>query len=145
MDVAAVRVRLALVLFGLVMLATSAARAQDPRATSAQQSARAFLALTDRDDGKASWQAAGKQFQTAITDARWASALHDARVPLGAVVERGALSTNFMKTFPGATAEGDYAIVIYRTAFANRTDARETLTLERETDGTWRVVGYFIQ
>lgn len=145
MHVATARVRLALALMCLVMLVNPAAQAQDPRATSAQQSARAFLVLTDRDDGKASWQTAGKQFKNAITGERWSSALHDVRLPLGALVERGVLSTTFMKTFPGAATDGDYAIVIYRTAFANRTNARETLTLERESDSVWRVIGYFIQ
>jgi Protein of unknown function (DUF4019) len=137
--------RLALALLGVVLLDTNAALAQDPRTTSVQQAARAFLALTDRDDGMASRQLAGKQFQNAITDVRWTEALHGVRVPLGAVVERALLSTKFTTNFAGAAAEGDYALLLYRTSFANRTDARETVTLEREPDGTWRVIGYFIR
>jgi hypothetical protein len=137
--------RLTIALLSVALLGAGAALAQDPRATAAQQAARAFLALTDRDDGKASWQAAGKQFQNAITDARWAEALHGARAPLGALVERTLLTTQFMSTFPGAKASGDYVTLIYRTSFAQRTDASETVTLERETDGAWRVIGYFIR
>ena len=41
--------------------------AQDPRATNVQKEARKWLELTDRGDAQASWKAAGKQFQKAIT------------------------------------------------------------------------------
>jgi hypothetical protein len=142
---ATMRMRLAFALLGIVFLGANAALAQDPRTTAVQQAARAFLALTDRDDGMASWQLAGKQFQNAITDVRWTEALHGVRVPLGSVVERALLSTKFTTNFAGAAAEGDYALLLFRTSFDNRTDARETVTLERESDGAWRVIGYFIR
>jgi len=137
--------RLALALLGLAFLGADMAQAQDPRTTSVHQAALAFLALTDRDDGMASWQLAGKQFQNAITDVKWTEALHGVRVPLGPVAERGLLSSKFTTNFTGAAAEGDYALLLFRTSFGNRTDARETVTLEREPDGTWRVIGYFIR
>jgi hypothetical protein len=40
---------------------------------------------------------------------------------------------------------GDYAVLLFRTAFERQTVAGETVTLEREKDGRWRVIGYFIQ
>ena len=139
------RMRLALALLGFALLGADIAQAQDPRATPVQQAALAFLALTDRDDGMASWQLAGKQFQNAISDAKWTEALHGVRIPLGSVSERALLSTKFTTSFAGAAAEGDYALLLFRTSFAKRTDARETVTLEREPDGAWRVIGYFIR
>jgi hypothetical protein len=145
LQVAIVRRRLAIALLGLASLGGQAALAQDARTTSVQQAARAFLALADRDDGNASWQIAGKQFQNAMTSAGWTEALHSVRVPLGSAGERALLSTKFTTNFAGAAAEGDYALLLYRTSFANRTDARETVTLEREPDGEWRVIGYFIR
>jgi hypothetical protein len=118
--------------------------AQDPRATIAQKEARSWLALTDRDEARASWNMAGKQFQNAITASKWAESLRQARHPLGGLVERTLLTTQFTKSFPGAP-DSDYALLVFRTNFANKTDGRETVTLEHETDGTWRVVGYFIR
>ncbi len=53
------------------------------------------------------------------------------------------LSTQFTKTFPGAP-DGDYALLVFRTSFAKKIDSRETVTLEHEADGAWRVIGYFI-
>jgi Protein of unknown function (DUF4019) len=145
MRAATMRMRLAVAVLCVAMAGADAALAQDPRATSAQQAARAFLVLTDKDDGNASWKVAGKQFQKAITDAGWVEALHDVRAPLGAAVERTLLSTQFTTRFPGAGADSDYAILIYRTSFAKRTDTQETISLEREPDAAWRVVGYFIR
>ena len=134
----------ALVLLSVALLATGAAVAQDPRASAAQKAARDFLALTDRGDGPASWAAAGKQFQNAITVERWTNALNAVRPPLGALVERTLFSTQLTRTFRGAPTEGDYALLVYRSSFAKRTEAQETMTVEHEPDGVWRVIGYSI-
>ncbi len=120
------------------------ALAQDPRGTIAQNEARSWLELTDRGDAPASWRASGKQFQNAITAEKWADSLKQVRPPLGALVERTMLSTQFTKSFPGAP-DGDYALLVFRSSFAKKTDSRETVTLEHEADGAWRVIGYFIQ
>ena len=145
MPCASLRARCALVLLGAALLLTSVAHAQDPRASAAQSAARQFLALTDRGDAKASWQATGKQFQNGITELQWAKALGQVRTPVGEVVDRALSSTEFLRTFPGAGGEGDYVILQYRTSFAQLTGARESLTLEREADGVWRVIGYIIR
>lgn len=118
--------------------------AQDPRASLVQESARTWLADTDRGDAAQSWKNAGKQFRNAITVERWADSLKQVRPPLGALSQRAVLATQFRKSFPGAP-DGEYAIVVFRTTFAKKMDARETLTLEHEPDGMWRVIGYFIR
>jgi hypothetical protein len=118
--------------------------AQDPRATDAQKEARKWLELTDRGDAQASWKAAGKQFQNAITAEKWGDSLKQVRPSLGALSERTLLSTQFTNSFAGAP-DGDYALLVFRSSFANKTDSRETVTLQREGDGPWRVIGYFIR
>jgi len=112
--------------------------------TSAAQSAREFLAITDRDDGKASWDVAGHQFRDSVTKAKWSEKLHAMRASLGAVKSRKLESTEFMDAFPGAKRNGSYAILTFRTQFAAR-EAVETVTLEREADGLWAVIGYSIR
>jgi len=118
--------------------------AQDPRASLAQEAARAWLSHTDRGDAAASWKDAGKQFRNAITVERWAQSLNRVRPPLGAVLQRALLKTQFRNSFPGAP-DGEYAVVVFRTTFAKKASASETVTLEHESDGAWRVVGYFVQ
>jgi hypothetical protein len=51
------------------------------------------------------------------------------------------LSTTFTKQLPDGS-EGEFALVLFRTAFAKKADHRETVMLERESDGVWRVIGY---
>jgi hypothetical protein len=123
---------------------TGSALAQDPRATAAQKEARSWLALTDRGDALASWSATGKQFQNAISADKWADSLKQVRPPLGALVERTLLSTQFTTSFQGAP-DGDYVLLVFRSSFAKKIDSRETVTLEHEADGAWRVIGYFIR
>jgi hypothetical protein len=73
----------------------------------------------------------------------WAAALQRVRAPLGALEQRTVVSTRFADALAGFPA-GDYAIVVFRTSFAKTTAAQETVTLERDKDGAWRVVGYSI-
>jgi hypothetical protein len=119
-------------------------RAQDGRTSTVQVAARDWLAIADRGDGGATWDAAGKQFRGAITRERWTEALAGVRNPLGPVATRTVQSTTFRKSVPGAP-KGEYVTVLFRTSFANKADGGETVTLEHEPDGQWRVVGYFIQ
>jgi hypothetical protein len=120
------------------------ATAQDATATAVQRIAREWLALVDRGDAAASHAAAAARFRSAITRERWTDALTAARAPFGALEQRSVLSTRFEKSFPDAP-DGSYASVLFRTSFAKKVDGRETVTLEREADGAWRVVGYLIQ
>ena len=128
----------------LAWIATGAAIAQDPRASALQVAARDWLVLIDRGDALASWNAASKRFQDAMSLSAWSDALKKERVPLGAVQSRAALKTSFQKQFSGVP-EGDYALVGFETGFANRPRGHETVTLQREDDGNWRVVGYFVR
>ena len=126
------------------MASAIVANAQDPRASEAQRMALDWLALTDANNGEVSWKAAGKQFREAISPERWTTSLTKARVPLGALMQRTLESAQFLREIPGQP-DGDYALLKFRTAFANKIAAEESVTLQREADGVWRVVGYFIR
>jgi len=143
MDRARRRVIRAASVVALVAVA-GAPRAQDGRTSTVQAAARDWLAITDRGDGGATWDAAGKQFRGALTRERWTEALAGVRKPLGTVATRAVQSTTFRRSVPGAP-KGEYATVLFRTSFANKADGGETVTLEHEADGQWRVVGYVIQ
>jgi len=134
----------ALLALGVGLLCASPLAAQDPRASLVQETTRSWLADTDRGNAEQSWKKAGKQFRDAITVERWAESLKRVRTPLGALSQRAQLGTQFRKNIPGAP-DGEYSIVLFLTTFAKKMDARETLTLEHEPDGAWRVIGYLIQ
>jgi hypothetical protein len=137
------RARRSVALICVAWLVAGIAVAQDPKATAAQAAARDWLALADRSDAQASWNAAAKKFQAAMSAAGWAEALAKVRTPLGPVQSRAISKTGFRKTFQDVP-EGDYALIVYVTNFANKVRGQETVTLERESDGKWRVLGYSI-
>ena len=119
--------------------------AQDPRGTAAVAAARDWLAIVDREDAAGSHAAAGAKFRKAIPDKQWVGLLAKERKPRGAMKARALFQTSFNPKMPPALGPGDYIALAFRTSFANQADARETVTLERESDGVWRVVGYFIR
>jgi hypothetical protein len=89
-------------------------------------------------------EGSGAKFRLDITPDRWAQAAKGVRAPLGALTRRSMLKTTFTRSFPGVP-EGDYALVLFRTSFERKADGDETVTLERESDGRWRVIGYVVR
>jgi hypothetical protein len=128
----------------LLVCASAPVSAQDPRESAVSAASRDWLAIIDKGDYAASWKAAGTKFRSAITAEKWSESVTAVRGPLGKVVQRTGQRTTFTKEFPGVP-QGDYALVNFLTAFEKRTDTEETLTLEREADGQWHVIGYFIR
>jgi hypothetical protein len=120
------------------------AQAQDARTTVVQNAARQWLAAADKLDGATTWKTAGSKFKQAITMERWTASLRAAREPWGAVQQRASISTRFETQFEGVPP-GEYALVRYRTAYEKNSGGHETVTLEREPDGVWRVIGYFVR
>ena len=51
------------------------------------------------------------------------------------------VSTQFVNSVPGA-GKGEYAVMLYRSSFANREFVQERMTLEKTAKG-WQVIGYF--
>ncbi|MEM1053471.1 MAG: DUF4019 domain-containing protein [Pseudomonadota bacterium] len=103
-----------------------------------EASSHSWLTYVDAGNWAASFEATGRSFQQLNTVEGWAEASRQARVPLGAVIERETLTAEFVAAPPMG-----YAIVRFRTRFQNRSEARENVTLEQE-NGAWKVVGYVI-
>jgi hypothetical protein len=137
--------RAALAIVGCALLAPIAAFAQDPRAAMVQNVAREWLKLIDTPDAAASWKAAGERFRQAITLARWTEAVTRERGRRGPVAQRAVAATSFRSSVPGLPDGGNYALVQFRTSFANEAAGTEQVTLEAGTDSVWRVVGYVIR
>ena len=117
----------------------SAAGAAPAAETGAIQAAREWLALVDAGDWQGSWAATAQSFRTMNTAQAWQSASEGARVPLGRVLSRSAGGEESIPAPPNG-----YRLVRFRTDFANRAGATETLSLAREGSG-WKVAGYFIE
>lgn len=113
-------------------------------ASAPQQAAKSWLALTDAGKYAESWLAASPTFQAQVTQDQWAGAAQSVRDPLGKVQKRTLKSGQRTTTLPGVPP-GDYALLSYATDFAKKPAATETVILTHNTDGKWRVSGYFIK
>ena len=66
------------------------------------------------------------------------------RRPLGKMIKRKLKNKQYMTSLPGAP-DGEYVVIQFDTAFENKKEAIETITPLLDTDGKWRVSGYFIK
>ena len=114
----------------------------DPSAD-ATNAAKAWVALVDAGNFAQSWTASSGLMQARISQADWAKAAQPVHDQLGPVISREPAGVDMMKALPGAP-DGDYAIVHFKTKFAKKADAKETVTMMMD-GGKWKSAGYFIQ
>ena len=118
--------------------------AAESREDAAQAAAESWLKLVDEGSYKASWEQAARIFKSAVGQAQWEGAVAGVRSPLGKVVSRKLKSREYKEQLPGAP-DGRYVVIQYDTVFANKAAAVETVTPMADSDGAWRVSGYFIR
>ena len=115
----------------------------DASASMSQGAARQWLGLLDKGNWEASWRDAAGVFKSQISAAQWATTIQPVRLPLGAISSRSLRNAMKTNSLPGVPA-GDYEVIQFRTDFAHKSGAIETITLAHENGG-WKVAGYFIK
>lgn len=120
-------------------ISLSSASSASVAETAPVHTAREWLALVDAGDWNASWNATGQAFKSLNTSDQWAAVSQSVRAPLGAVVSRKLVREDHVPAPPYG-----YQIVTFKTSYANKADATETLSLALEGD-SWRVVGCTIE
>ncbi len=125
------------------LVAAFPALAQDPRLSEAHSAGMAWLVLADADDAKGTYGTAGERFRKTVPEDKWADAFRIARGQFGKNLRRTIVSTAPSNGTP--EVPGEFVVMIFRAEFEKRPDAIETLTLEREGDGKWRVAGYLMR
>lgn len=121
----------------------AALSAAEPAAVSAieaevERSARDWLVMGDEGRFRDGWNATGKSFRELNSLERWIEVSQKVRVPLGAMISRTLISQESVPSPPAGVQ-----VIKFRTSFANRSNAVETVSLARE-DGAWKVVGIYI-
>jgi Protein of unknown function (DUF4019) len=116
----------------------------DSAIVAAQAAAGAWLALTDGGQYEASWDSAAAVFRAAVTQADWQVSLLQARAPFGPVRGRKLLGAAYRTSLPGAPP-GEYVVLQYEAEVSGGRKVVETVTPMRESDGRWRVSGYYIR
>lgn len=114
------------------------------REQEALDTAKQWVTLVDAKNYAESWEEAAQVFRDAISRADWVKSLEMVRTPLGKVVTRKFRNSAYVTSLPGAP-KGEYVVLEFDTSFQNKTTAIETITPARDSDGRWRVAGYYIR
>lgn len=118
------------------------AKAADfPDATRAAQD---WLGLVDSGKYAESWESAAEYFKGMVKREDWEKMVAGARKPIGNVTYRKLVSSKYATSLPGAP-DGEYVVITFKSSFANKQQAIETVTPMKDRDGVWRVSGYYIK
>lgn len=138
------RTWLAMVLSALTLLGCAAAQGETEEVEAAVEAAEAWLALVDEGKYDESWSEAASYFRQAVDKATWRQQMVGVREPLGKKLRRSVRSSKYMTSVPGAP-DGEYVVIQTDAQFENKRSAIETVTPMRDSDGRWRVSGYYIK
>ncbi len=133
-----------LLLYAMAPGAAAATSSHAAAKTSAVKAATEWLKIIDDGKYDDSWKDASSFFKSHVSEEQWAQQVGPARGSLGAVVARKVKSAMYLTTMPGAP-DGQYVVIQYQTTFAHKKSAIETVTPMLDSDGRWRVSGYYIR
>lgn len=109
-----------------------------------QRSADEWLALVDAGKYEESWNRAHSLFKAQVTKEQWVAGATDLVSRLGNLKARKLKEAVATRSLPGAP-DGDYTVFTYDSSYQNLPAATDTLVTATDTDGTWRVTGYFVK
>ena len=129
-------------LVGLIGAPTTDAREQ--AMTDSAQAARAWLEVVDAGEYGKSWDSAASMFKAAVTKEQWEEAVLQARGPFEPIGGRKFLGAQYRTELPGAP-KGEYVVIQYQVMASDNTKLIETITPMLDSDGEWRVSGYYVR
>lgn len=118
--------------------------AQAAAVDAAKLAAEAWLEVVDAAEYGQSWDAAASMFKAAVTKEQWEEAVLQARGPFEPMGGRKFLGAKYMTELPGAP-KGEYVVIQYQVMASDNTKLIETITPMLDSDGEWRVSGYFVR
>ncbi len=110
----------------------------------ALKAADTWMALVDSGQYDQSWEDAASLFKTAVDRNQWRRSLAALRKPLGKVISRKLKRKKYVTQLPGAP-DGKYVLIQYDSSFENKKSAVETVVPMLDSDGQWKVSGYYIK
>jgi hypothetical protein len=134
----------AAIVLAIVLALASGGPANAAASDDAMSAALAWLKLVDSCKYAQSGKQSSAVFQKSVTPEKWESMLILGRASLGKLVSRAEKSRKHTTSLHGAP-DGEYYVIQFSTSFEKKEEARETVAMILESDGQWRVAGYFIQ
>ena len=132
---------------GMVVLGlcfSSLTIANEEKEAAALATAKIWLGLVDAGEYGESWETAAAYFKSTVTKDYWQQALPAVRKLFGEPISRKLGSITYTQSLPAAP-EGEYVVIEIATTFKNKKHAIETVHSMLDSDGEWRVSGYFIK
>lgn len=135
-----------IILLMMIIMPTTACRKGD---FSKQEKEAVIIATTWLhliDDGKygQSWDESSGLFRKSLPRNQWTGLMARTRKTFGPMILRNLISREYTASLPGAP-DGEYVVITFRTTFRNKKQSIETVTPMKDTDGKWRVSGYYIK
>lgn len=127
-----------------ILLSATILKAEPTKEEIAVRQAETWLAVVDSGNYEESWNLASDFFKAAVPKDQWLSSMNAFRKPLGKLIERKIINRQFTTSLPGAP-DGEYVVIQFGTEFENKKESTETITPMLDSDGKWRVSGYFIK
>jgi hypothetical protein len=115
-----------------------------PAVSAAEAAAEAWLRLVDARHYDQSWDSAAAVFRSAVTKPAWSGAVREGRAPFEPLGQRSLLGATYSTELPNVPP-GEYVVLQYRTKAGNGKTVVETVTPSKDTDGRWRVAGYYVR
>jgi hypothetical protein len=113
---------------------------ETPKEEPAIQAAERWLSLVDEERYPESWETLAGLFKKDMNKEAWINDLNRFRKPLGKLVKR---TLQYESKSSGASI-GEYHIFQYETSFENKKPVLEAVSVIKDTDGNWRILGYSI-
>ena len=129
----------------VALLVLGACQESSPEAEqAAYEATKPWLAMMDAGEYEQCWDAAAPWFRDNVPSLdHWLATAEEARQPLGALRSRQLTKTTF-KTNPWGAPKGEYTVVVYAARWEGG-DILETVSMQRQADGSWNVVGYHVK
>ena len=126
------------------LISASASFADQSKELAAISAAENFLQLVDSGRYAESWVATSSFFKQHVSEQQWTKRLESFRPTLGKVITREIITKIYTKSLPDAP-DGEYVVIQFSTSFENKKKSIETVTPMLDSDGEWRVSGYYIR
>ena len=131
-------------LAGLCLVLGACTESNPEAERAAYEATKPWLALMDSGDYEKCWEAAAPWFRENVSSFEmWLAKAHETREPLGTMKFRELIKTTFA-TNPTGAPDGAYTIVVYGSTW-DAGSIFETVSMQRQADGSWGVVGYHVK
>ncbi|WP_303722108.1 DUF4019 domain-containing protein [Malonomonas rubra] len=103
-----------------------------------------FVTLLDQQQPLKAWAATTRYFQRQLPPKPWQLIYRDQRQRFGGTIDRQLAGYRFTSSFEKAL-DGLYLQVRFKTDFETRAEVSEQVTMYKDFDGRWRVIGYLLE